>query len=127
MTTEPDRLGALLRVLRRPKPPVGTTPADVVLRDNKWRLLRYRSSTGAPAKYATPVLLVPSLINRHYVLDLLPGKSFAEFMVEQGHDVLYWENVEGGHGGAANNEQSAKMWALSWTFLWQELTRPPEG
>lgn len=87
MTTEPDRLGALLRVMRRPKPPVGTTPADVVLRDNKWRLLRYRSSTGAPAKYATPVLLVPSLINRHYVLDLLPGKSFAEFMVEQGHDV----------------------------------------
>jgi len=28
------------------------------------------------------------------------------------------ENTEGGHAGAANNEQRAKMWALSWTFLW---------
>jgi polyhydroxyalkanoate synthase len=27
------------------------------------------------------------LINRHYVLDLMPGKSFAEFLVSQGHDV----------------------------------------
>jgi prolyl oligopeptidase len=40
---------------------------------------------------------------------------------EQGHDVLYWENTEGGHGGAANNAQRAQMWALSWTFLWNEL------
>ena len=43
-------------------------------------------------------------------------------MLEQGHDVLYWENVEGGHGGAANNRQRAMMWALSWTFLWNELS-----
>lgn len=42
-------------------------------------------------------------------------------MREQGHDVLYWENTEGGHGGAANNAQRAMMWALSWTFLWNEL------
>ena len=40
---------------------------------------------------------------------------------EQGHDVLYWENIEGGHGGAANNAQRAYMWALSWTFLRNEL------
>jgi prolyl oligopeptidase len=42
-------------------------------------------------------------------------------MIEQGHDVRYWENTEGGHGGAANNAQRAKMTALSWTFLWTEL------
>ncbi len=28
-------------------------------------------------------------------------------MEEQGHDVWYWENIEGGHGGAANNKQAA--------------------
>jgi prolyl oligopeptidase len=39
----------------------------------------------------------------------------------QGHDVLYWENTEGGHGGAANNAQRARMWALSWAFLRHEL------
>ena len=42
-------------------------------------------------------------------------------MTEQGHDVLYYENIEGGHGGAANNEQAAFMQALSWAFLKQKL------
>ena len=38
-----------------------------------------------------------------------------------GHDVLYYENIEGGHGGAANNQQRAFMSALAYTFLWSEL------
>jgi prolyl oligopeptidase len=42
-------------------------------------------------------------------------------MTEQGHDVLYFENIEGGHGAAANNEQAARMWAQTFTFLWREL------
>ena len=46
-----------------------------------------------------------------------------------GHDVLYYENIEGGHGGAANNQQAAHMSALAYTFLWQKLgllQRQPE-
>jgi prolyl oligopeptidase len=43
-------------------------------------------------------------------------------MVDQGHDVLYYENIEGGHGGAANNKQAAYMSALAYTFLLKELT-----
>ncbi|MBK8218521.1 MAG: alpha/beta fold hydrolase [Myxococcales bacterium] len=85
-TKWPARLKNLAELGLRGKPPVGTTPADVVHRENKWRLLRYRRK--APPKYATPVLLVPSLINRHYVLDLLPGKSLAEWLVAEGHDVF---------------------------------------
>ena len=81
-----NRLKNIASLFSRPKPPVGTTPADVVHRENKWRLLRYRARTSGPA-YRTPVLLVPSLINRHYVLDLLPGKSMAEDLVKAGHDV----------------------------------------
>jgi prolyl oligopeptidase len=42
-------------------------------------------------------------------------------MMEQGHDVTYYENIEGGHGGAANNAQSAHMNALAYTFLKQRL------
>ena len=42
-------------------------------------------------------------------------------MLEQGHDVLYYENIEGGHGGAADNEQAAFMSALSYTFLAKQL------
>jgi prolyl oligopeptidase len=42
-------------------------------------------------------------------------------MKEMGHDVLYYENIEGGHGGAADNKQRAFMNALAYTFLWNEL------
>jgi prolyl oligopeptidase len=42
-------------------------------------------------------------------------------MKEQGHDVLYFENIEGGHGGSANNKQAAYMAALAYTFLMREL------
>ena len=42
-----------------------------------------------------------------------PGhaRKMAAKMREQGHPLLYWENIEGGHGGAANNEQAAFMQA----------------
>ena len=42
-------------------------------------------------------------------------------MEEQGHNILYYENIEGGHGGAANNKQAAYMSALAYTFLIKEL------
>lgn len=42
-------------------------------------------------------------------------------MKEQGHDVLYYENIEGGHAGAADNKQAAYMSALAYTFLGNEL------
>jgi prolyl oligopeptidase len=43
-------------------------------------------------------------------------------MRELGHDVSYYENIEGGHGGAADNEQLAFKWALVYEFLWRGLT-----
>ncbi len=42
-------------------------------------------------------------------------------MLEQGHDVLYYENIEGGHSGAADNQQKAFMRALAYTFLARQL------
>jgi prolyl oligopeptidase len=42
-------------------------------------------------------------------------------MKEMGDDVLYYENIEGGHGGAADNKQRAFMDALAYTFLWKQL------
>ncbi|MDH4458598.1 MAG: prolyl oligopeptidase family serine peptidase [Nevskia sp.] len=52
-----------------------------------------------------------------------PGhaRKMAARMAQQGHDVLYYENIEGGHGGAANNPQLARMGALAYAFLWQQL------
>ena len=52
-----------------------------------------------------------------------PGHARKMFsrMKDQGHDVLYYENIEGGHGGAADNKQSAFMNAMAYTFLWRTL------
>ena len=52
-----------------------------------------------------------------------PGhaRKMAARMIEQGHAVLYWENIEGGHGAAADNAQAAQRLALEYSFLWQQL------
>nr|MBA3539695.1 class III poly(R)-hydroxyalkanoic acid synthase subunit PhaC [Deltaproteobacteria bacterium] len=107
-----DSLSALLRRAPKGLPPVGQTPHDVVWTENKWRLLRF-----APAepKFATPILMVPSLINRWYVLDLGPGRSLIEWLVAQGHIVycidwgtptaedryLTWDDIGGRYVGRA--------------------------
>lgn len=44
-------------------------------------------------------------------------------MLEAGKDVRYYENIEGGHGGSANNAQAAHMSALAYTFLWDKLSK----
>lgn len=38
-----------------------------------------------------------------------------------GHPVLYYENIEGGHGGAADNTQRAHLQALEFAYLWAQL------
>jgi prolyl oligopeptidase len=52
-----------------------------------------------------------------------PGhaRKMAARMLEQGHRVSYYENIEGGHGGAADNAQRADFQALEFAFLWQQL------
>ncbi len=41
-----------------------------------------------------------------------------------GHDVLYFENIEGGHGGAADISQRADLSALQFSYLWMQLNKP---
>ena len=52
-----------------------------------------------------------------------PGhaRKMAAKMKGMGLDLLYYENIEGGHGGAADNKQAAFMSALAYTFLWNQL------
>ncbi|MDQ1597787.1 MAG: prolyl oligopeptidase, partial [Microbacteriaceae bacterium] len=38
-------------------------------------------------------------------------------------DVLYFENSDGGHGGAVDNTHSARLFALMYDFLWRRLNR----
>ena len=64
---------------------VGTSPAEVVLREGTHKLLHYRRET--PATYAEPVLFCYALVNRPYILDLQPDKSVVQQYLKQGFEV----------------------------------------
>ena len=73
-----------------------------------------------------PVLLLTSTRDDR----VHPGhaRKMAALLADQGHDVTYYENTEGGHGGAADNAQLAYMRALVYEFLWRRLAqRHPLG
>jgi prolyl oligopeptidase len=74
-----------------------------------------------PGTTLPPVLFITSTRDDR----VHPGhaRKMAARMIEQGHDVVYFENVEGGHGAAADNAQRADMTALEFAFLWQQLGR----
>ncbi|WP_313036491.1 prolyl oligopeptidase family serine peptidase [Stenotrophomonas acidaminiphila] len=72
-----------------------------------------------PAKDYPPVLFTTSTRDDR----VHPGhaRKMAARMIDAGKNVTYYENIEGGHGGAANNAQAAHMSALAYSFLWEQL------
>ncbi len=52
------------------------------------------------------------------------ARKMAARMEAQGHEVLFYENTDGGHAAAANHKQAAEMWALSFVYLKQKLFHP---
>ena len=74
-----------------------------------------------PAKQYPPVIFMTSTRDDR----VHPGhaRKMAAKMLDAGKDVRYYENIEGGHGGAANNAQSAHMSALAYSFLWDQLSK----
>ena len=72
-------------LLRRNDPEVGLTPKDTIYARGTLRLYRYRPQTDNV--YRVPVIFVMSLISKPYILDLVPGQSFVEYLVRQGFDV----------------------------------------
>jgi prolyl oligopeptidase len=75
-------------------------------------------NTSATDRYP-PVLFITSTRDDR----VHPGhaRKMVALLAAQGHDVSYYENIEGGHGAAADNEQRALKWALVLEFLWQRL------
>jgi polyhydroxyalkanoate synthase len=72
------------------------TPKDTLFRDGIAALYRFRRPDDAPAAAGLPLLLVPSMINRWYVLDLRKGASMADALVRAGIDTwcLDWGTPE---------------------------------
>src|SRR3954467_12628187 len=66
----------------------GVTPHEVVWTKNKARLYHYRPADGAAGGgRPVPVLLIYGFVLKPYVLDLVPGNSLVEYLVEEGFDV----------------------------------------
>ncbi|MCW0394811.1 hypothetical protein NB696_000912 [Xanthomonas sacchari] len=74
-----------------------------------------------PKKTYPPVIFLTSTRDDR----VHPGhaRKMAAKMIDAGKDVTYYENIEGGHGGAANNAQAAHMQALAYSFLWERLSK----
>jgi polyhydroxyalkanoate synthase subunit PhaC len=64
----------------------GASPAEVVYTENKLRLLRLLDDSGSP-RSGPPVLFVPAPVSRYFVIDLIPGRSFAGYIAAAGFDV----------------------------------------
>ena len=64
------------------------TPKDTLHRDGTASLYRFRRPGHATGEVGMPLLLVPSMINRWYVLDLRRGASLAEFLTGAGIDTF---------------------------------------
>ncbi len=81
-----DLVEAIGAALGQPPRRDGVTARDTVQVDGSARLLRFRATDTAAPSRGRSVLLVPSLINRWYVLDLRPGASVVEALVRAGID-----------------------------------------
>jgi polyhydroxyalkanoate synthase len=65
---------------------LAATPGRIVLRNDLMELIQYEPQTAQV--YSVPLLCSPPWINKYYVMDLAPGRSFVEWAVQHGHTVF---------------------------------------
>ena len=77
---------------------LAASAGSVVLRTDVFELIQYRPRT--PDVHEVPLLIVPPTINRFYVLDLAPGRSLIEHLLDAGQQVfvISWRNPGAEHG-----------------------------
>ena len=79
----------------------------------------------SPYQNLKPGVKYPEILFYYSTSDdrVQPGhaRKMAARLIELGADVLVYENTEGGHGAAADLEQSVKKLALEYTYLYRQL------
>ena len=86
LTEMENQLKTLSKVMTTPAA-IAQTPKELIWSLNKAKLYRYVPVVPKEKRHPVPLLLVFALMNRPYILDLRPGHSFVEFMVNKGYDV----------------------------------------
>ena len=76
---------------------LAVTPGGVVHATDQFELIQYQPATETVYRY--PLLVVPPMINKYYIVDLAPGRSLVEFLVGSGHQVfvMSWRNPDARH------------------------------
>jgi polyhydroxyalkanoate synthase subunit PhaC len=76
---------------------LAVTPGSVILRTPVFELIQYRPVTSAVRQ--VPLLIVPPVINKFYVMDLAPGRSMVEYLVGRGLQafMISWRNPDARH------------------------------
>jgi polyhydroxyalkanoate synthase subunit PhaC len=76
---------------------VATTKGAVVLQTSMFELIQYVPQT--PKVQTVPLLMVPPVINKYYIMDIAPGRSMIEYFVQQGQQVfaISWRNPQARH------------------------------
>ena len=72
-------------LLGAPPPEVGRTPKTVLHRRGTMELVHYKAVTDEV--YRVPLLFVMAVTNKAYILDLAPGQSLIEFLLQRGYDI----------------------------------------
>ena len=99
---------------------LAVTPGGVVHATEQFELIQYQPVTDTVYRY--PLLIVPPMINKYYIVDLAPGRSMVEYLVSMGQQVfvMSWRNPDARHRdwgldtyGAALTDALAAVRAIS--------------
>lgn len=101
---------------------LAVTPGKIVFRNDLMELIQYTPRT--EIVYTTPLLMSPPWINKYYIMDLAPGRSFVEWAVERGHTVfaISYHNPD-----AADREVSLDDYLLSGPIAALDVIREITG
>ena len=100
-------------------PALGSTPKDVLHSRGTMKLYHYRPLSDEI--YRVPILIVMATTNRGYILDMVPGQSFVEFLLHRGYDVYMLDWTAPGP-----EEKSLRMESYVLDFIPDSIRRVQE-